>query len=53
MTQYKPYSERLENKPAKPANSIRGIDRKRYTREEVEAAIKRRRSFGIYYDPNR
>lgn len=53
MTNHKPFSERLVNKPGEPANRIKAIDRKRFTREEVEAAIQRRRNYGIYYDTNR
>lgn len=39
---FKPFSERQAQKNNKPANRIQAIDRKRFTREEVEAAIQRR-----------
>lgn len=48
MTQPKPFSERSANK-SKPVQRIKAIDRKRFTQEEVEREIARRRNFKTYY----
>jgi len=49
MTQHKPFSERSANK-SKPVQRIKAIDRKRFTQEEVEREIARRRSFNTFYE---
>jgi len=46
-----PFSEKLTEREqrAKPGNKIKVSDRKRFTREEVEAAIKSRSNYSTTY----
>lgn len=44
-----PLLERQAQKKREPANRIKAIDRKRFTKEEVDAAIERRAMQYNYY----